>query len=69
MIALDTNVVVRFLVADDPRQAARARAVVERALSGGEQLFVADVVCSIRAALAASRGEHYEFPWSFKFFA
>ncbi|HEX9631937.1 MAG TPA: hypothetical protein VGA02_05680 [Gemmatimonadales bacterium] len=24
MIALDTNVVVRFLVADEPRQAARA---------------------------------------------
>ncbi|MDP3767953.1 MAG: type II toxin-antitoxin system VapC family toxin [Dehalococcoidia bacterium] len=44
MIALDTNVVVRFLVADEPRQAARARAVVARAASAGERLFVADVV-------------------------
>jgi len=29
MIALDTNVVVRLLTADHPRQAARARALVE----------------------------------------
>ncbi|OGT99110.1 MAG: hypothetical protein A2085_04195 [Gemmatimonadetes bacterium GWC2_71_10] len=44
MIALDTNVVVRFLVADEPRQAARARALVARAASVGERLFIADVV-------------------------
>jgi predicted nucleic-acid-binding protein len=44
VIALDTNVVVRFLVADEPRQAARARAVVARAASAGERLFIADVV-------------------------
>lgn len=44
MIALDTNVVVRFLVAGEPRQAARARAVVAYAASAGERLFIADVV-------------------------
>ena len=44
MIALDTNVVVRFLVADEPRQAARARAVVASAISAGETLLIPDVV-------------------------
>jgi predicted nucleic-acid-binding protein len=44
MIALDTNVVVRFLVADEPRQAARARAVVAGAISAGETLLIPDVV-------------------------
>jgi predicted nucleic-acid-binding protein len=44
VIALDTNVVVRFLVADEPRQSARARAVVARAASGGERVFIADAV-------------------------
>jgi uncharacterized Tic20 family protein len=29
--------------------------------------FVTDVVCSIRAALAASRGEGYEFPFAIDF--
>ena len=44
MIGLDTNVVVRFLVADDPRQAERARALVERAVVAGEPLFIPDIV-------------------------
>ena len=44
MIALDTNVVVRFFVADEPRQAARARALVAQAVSTGETLFIADIV-------------------------
>ncbi len=44
MIALDTNVVVRFLVADERRQAARARALVAQAVSTGEALFIADIV-------------------------
>lgn len=26
--------------------------------------FLVDIVCTIRAALAASRGEHYQFPFS-----
>jgi predicted nucleic acid-binding protein len=30
MLAIDTNVVVRFLTRDDPGQAARARALIER---------------------------------------
>jgi len=44
VIALDTNVLVRFVVADDAQQASRARALVERTESAGEALFVSDVV-------------------------
>jgi predicted nucleic-acid-binding protein len=44
VIALDTNVVVRFLVEDDARQAARARAVVAQAVGAGEPLFLSDIV-------------------------
>lgn len=39
MIAVDTNAVVRFLVADDPRQSARARDVF-----AAEQVFIPDTV-------------------------
>jgi predicted nucleic-acid-binding protein len=39
MLAVDTNVVVRLIVADDARQAARARTLFER-----HTVFVADTV-------------------------
>jgi predicted nucleic-acid-binding protein len=39
MIAIDTNVVVRLLVGDDPAQAARSRRLVE-----DNELFIADTV-------------------------
>jgi predicted nucleic-acid-binding protein len=44
MIALDTNVLVRFLVEDDRAQSAAAAALIERAIGEDEPLFVADVV-------------------------
>lgn len=44
MIALDTNVLVRFLVEDDAAQSARAARLVERAIKNEEPLFVADIV-------------------------
>jgi predicted nucleic-acid-binding protein len=44
MIALDTNVLVRFLVEDDKAQAAAAAALVKRAIDADEALFVAEVV-------------------------
>lgn len=43
-VALDTNVLVRFLVADDVSQSRDAAALVERAIDAGESLFVPDVV-------------------------
>lgn len=39
MIALDTNVVVRLLVRDDPDQAARAEALIRRATAAGNSLY------------------------------
>jgi predicted nucleic-acid-binding protein len=44
MIALDTNVLVRFLVEDDPTQAAKATALIENAITESTTLFVSDVV-------------------------
>ena len=44
MIAVDTNVIVRMVVADDEEQARMARALVDRALHEGASLFVSDAV-------------------------
>ncbi|TMB31356.1 MAG: type II toxin-antitoxin system VapC family toxin [Deltaproteobacteria bacterium] len=44
MIALDTNVLVRFLVEDDKAQSARAARLVARAIEADEPLFIPDVV-------------------------
>lgn len=44
MIALDTNVLVRYVVDDDARQGAQAAALIHRAIDHHESLFVSDVV-------------------------
>ena len=44
MIALDTNVLVRFLVEDDEAQSGRAKKIIEKALSEEEQIFVPDLI-------------------------
>jgi len=44
MIALDTNVLVRFLVEDDVAQAERAKALLQRAIDAKEPCYVSDVV-------------------------
>ena len=44
MIALDTNVLVRYLVEDDAKQTALAAALIDRAVADGEPLFVSDIV-------------------------
>jgi predicted nucleic-acid-binding protein len=44
MIALDTNVVVRLLVDDDPDQCRRARRLVEEAGKSQEPLWLCDIV-------------------------
>ncbi len=44
MIALDTNVVVRFIVEDDREQSARAKAFLEAQLVEGTPSLVADIV-------------------------
>lgn len=40
MLAIDTNIVVRYLTGDDPDQSARARGIVD----GGEAVFVTTTV-------------------------
>jgi len=48
MIALDTNILVRFLVEDDAEQTRLATRVLEHALESGEPCYVSDVVmCEI----------------------
>jgi predicted nucleic-acid-binding protein len=40
MAALDTNVLVRYLVQDDVRQLERARRLIERCIAEGQTLFI-----------------------------
>lgn len=44
MTGVDTNVLVRFLVADDPEQEVRAASFFARAAAEGERLFVPQIV-------------------------
>ena len=44
MIALDTNVLVRYLVKDDANQTALAAALIDRHIAADEPLFVSDIV-------------------------
>ena len=59
MIALDTNVLIRLLVDDDPIQAKRARRLLESTRERGEQCFIsAPVLCEIEWVLDLfSRGK------------
>ncbi len=59
MIALDTNVLVRFLVEDDAAQCARAAAVVEEAVAADRKIFLSDLVLA-ETAWVLSRA--YKFP-------
>lgn len=57
MIALDTNVLVRFLVEDDPLQSDRAAGLVERVVEAGDRLFVSEVVmCELVWVLKGAYG-------------
>lgn len=57
MIALDTNVLVRFLVDDDKPRAAAVRGLMKRAIADGETLFVSDVVLCEVVWVLSSRYE------------
>jgi predicted nucleic-acid-binding protein len=57
LIALDTNVIIRFLVGDDVKQARRARALVQRLGEEDERAYVSDVVlCEVVWVLTRSYG-------------
>jgi predicted nucleic-acid-binding protein len=54
MIAVDTNVLVRLIVADDPKQAALARHVIEEAIGEGTTCYVSTpVVCELEWVLVS----------------
>jgi predicted nucleic-acid-binding protein len=60
MIALDTNVLARILVEDDREQSRRSTALLRRAATRGEALFVSDVVvCELAWVLSSA----YGFAW------
>ena len=53
MIGLDTNVIVRYVVQDDPRQSAAATRLMEKTLSAENPGFVAVVtLCEVAWVLA-----------------
>jgi predicted nucleic-acid-binding protein len=55
VIALDTNVLVRFLVEDDEAQTRAATSLIARAGRTGDHLFVSDIVlCEVVWVLSAS---------------
>jgi predicted nucleic-acid-binding protein len=57
VIALDTNVLVRFLVEDDPEQTQRATSLIERAVKADDELFITDIVlCELVWVLSGAYG-------------
>ena len=57
MIALDTNVLVRFLVEDEPKQNAQARDLIRRTIEAGASCFVSHIVlCELVWVLETSYG-------------
>src|SRR6266480_3371046 len=44
MLGIDTNVLVRFLVRDDPEQFERARRLIKREVGGGETVLISLLV-------------------------
>lgn len=48
MIGLDTNIVIRYLVQDEPKQSAQANHIIEKAISNKEMLRISQVtLCEI----------------------
>lgn len=57
MIALDTNVLIRLLIEDDPKQTLVARELLEGKIANGETCFVSDpVLCEIEWVLVSCYG-------------
>ncbi len=55
MIAVDTNILIRLLVRDDPGQTALAERLLQAAADAGEQCFISDpVLCEVEWVLESS---------------
>lgn len=57
MIALDSNVLIRLLIEDDPKQTSIAKELLEGKIADGETCFVSDpVLCEIEWVLESCYG-------------
>ena len=57
MKAVDTNVLVRFLVQDDPAQGRKAAALVQTTEAAGEKIFIGNIVlCELVWVLDSAYG-------------
>jgi predicted nucleic-acid-binding protein len=57
MIAIDTNVLVRYLVKDDPKQARKAKALVNQLDENDERAYISDIViCELAWVLRGRYG-------------
>jgi len=55
VIALDTNILIRLLVRDDPGQTALAEQLLQAAADAGEQCFISDpVLCEVEWVLESN---------------
>ena len=55
MIAFDTNLLLRLLLNDDPRQSRQAQAIVGRAVDLGESVLLPDIVlCEVEWVLSST---------------
>jgi predicted nucleic-acid-binding protein len=57
VIALYTNVLVRFLVEDDTEQSRQAKAMIQRAIAGNSPCFVCEVVWVLGTSYQVGREE------------
>ncbi len=57
MIALDTNILIRLMVRDDPKQTVLAERLIESIVERGETCLVTDpVLCEVEWVLASNYG-------------
>jgi predicted nucleic-acid-binding protein len=57
MVGLDTNVLVRYITQDDPRQAKTAERAIEKAVGGGAKVLVQPIVlCELVWVLESAYG-------------
>jgi predicted nucleic-acid-binding protein len=57
MIGLDTNVLVRYITQDDPRQAKLAERAIEQAVTSGEKILIQPVIlCELVWVLESAYG-------------
>jgi predicted nucleic-acid-binding protein len=61
VIALDTNILIRLFVRDDPRQTLLVDQLIQSAVEAGEPCFITDaVLCEIEWVLTESYGARRE---------